>query len=158
VTLRLVAPIAGRVVALADVPDEAFAAGILGPGLAIQPPTAPGVDGVVPLVRVVAPCDGRLAKVHPHAVALETGETGVIVHLGIDTVTLHGEGFEVLVADRDDVVTGQELLRWDPTAALARGLATVTPVVVFEHRDFTVTLLVEIGQEVAAGDPLLQVD
>lgn len=150
-TLELLAPLAGTVVALADVPDETFAAEILGPGIAIEPEVAV-------IVRVVAPCAGRLSKVHPHAVALEVGELGVIVHLGIDTVSLHGRGYEVLVADGETVEAGQELIRWDVSEARLSGLAAVTPLVVFSHRPLAVASLVAPGAEVAAGAPLLHVD
>lgn len=146
------APITGRVFALADVPDEVFATGVVGQGLAILPQE----DAEV--LDVVAPCEGTLAKVHPHAIALEHGETGVIVHLGIDTVTLHGQGFDVLVADQQRVIGGEVVIHWDTRAARDAELPVITPVVVFEHRDYAVTPLVELGQEVTAGEDLFRVD
>lgn len=151
--LVLGAPLPGVVTALADVPDEVFATAMIGPGLAIRPSGGAAAG----LLDVVAPCAGTLVKVHPHAVALETaGGVGVLVHLGIDTVGLGGEGFEVLVADGDPVVAGQTLLRWDPTAALVAGLSILSPLVVIQGGD-EVTALVEPGTAVAAGDPLLRV-
>ena len=85
-SLAVRAPLAGRVLPLADVPDPVFAGQIVGAGLAIEP--ADGATGVV----VTSPVAGRVAKVHPHAfvVALEGTTTGVLVHLGIDTVGLKG--------------------------------------------------------------------
>lgn len=146
------APITGRVLALADVPDEVFATGVVGQGLALLP------HDDAEVLDVVAPCDGRLAKVHPHAVALEVGETGVIVHLGIDTVTLHGQGFDVLVGDGQDVRGGDVVIHWDTRAAREADLSVVTPVVVFEQRDYLVTPLVNLGQDVTAGQELFRVD
>lgn len=152
--LVLGAPLPGVVTALADVPDEVFATAMIGPGLAILPSGAAAAAG--PL-DVVAPCAGTLVKVHPHAVALETaGGVGVLVHLGIDTVGLGGEGFEVLVADGDPVVAGQTLLRWDTTAALAAGLSVLSPLVVIQGGD-EVAALVAPGTTVVAGGPLLRV-
>lgn len=156
-TLSLPAPLPGTVLALADVPDPAFAAEILGPGLAIEP-------GSGAIVSVVAPCSGRVVKVHPHAVALESAAAGkaepvgVLVHLGIDTVSLHGEGFEVLVADGVQIEAGQELIRWDVDLTRSRGLSAATPVVAFTQEGLTVTRLVEPGSTVATGAPLLLVD
>lgn len=69
-TLDVVAPVAGRVVALADVPDEVFASGTTGPGLAIVP------DGEAGVLDVVAPCAGLLASAKPHALVVEAGSFG----------------------------------------------------------------------------------
>lgn len=151
-SLTLGAPIAGRVVALADVPDEVFAAGIVGSGLAIVPDAQAGV------LSVVAPCDGALVKIHPHAVALQAGEIGVLVHLGIDTVTLHGKGFDLLVADRAEVSAGEVLMRWDVAVAHVAGLPIETPVVAFGQRELDVTPLVELGHLVQPGQALLRVE
>lgn len=147
--LRVAAPLAGTVVSLEDVPDEVFSQRIMGPGLAVMPDADAGV------LDVVAPCDGVLAKVHPHAVAIDAGATGVLVHLGIDTVTLHGRGFEVLVADGERVTAGQLLIRWDVAVAREADLPVVTPVVVFEMRDLQVHERAPLGHRVVPGDDLL---
>ncbi|TGO06015.1 PTS sugar transporter subunit IIA [Serinibacter arcticus] len=155
--LTLGAPLPGVVTALADVPDEVFATAMIGPGVAVRPSAADAPAGAAGRLDVVAPCAGTLVKVHPHAVALEAaGGVGVLVHLGIDTVGLGGEGFEVLVADGDAVVAGQTLLRWDTTVALAAGLSVLSPLVVIQGGDEVFTL-VEPGTVVAPGDPLLRV-
>lgn len=148
----VLAPVTGRVVALADVPAELFASGAIGPGVAIVP------DGEAGVLDVVAPCSGVLARIQPHVAAIEAGETGVMVHLGIDTVTLHGTGFEVLAADRDRVSAGGLLVRWDTSVARAAGLSVDVPVVVFQHREVEVSPLVAFGHVVRAGDGLLRVD
>ncbi|SDC63774.1 PTS system N-acetylglucosamine-specific IIA component, Glc family [Sanguibacter gelidistatuariae] len=159
----MVAPVSGRVVPLADVPDPVFAQEIVGPGLAIEPlvPTAPGelhtslvddVDGVV-----VAPVAGTVASLFPHAFAIETADgRTVLVHLGIDTVTLKGAGFGALVAAGDQVVVGQHMLTWDPAAVAAGGLATVCPVIALQEDPGQVELLVGAGTLVRRGDPLLR--
>ena len=147
----MVAPLSGRVVALADVPDPVFAQEIVGPGLAVEPLTD-GMDGAV-----VAPVAGTVASLFPHAFALQTPDSRtVLVHLGIDTVTLKGVGFEVLVAVGDEVVVGQHLLTWDPAAVAAAGLATVCPVVALQGDAAQVTALVAAGTTVRRGDLLLE--
>lgn len=154
----MVAPLSGRVVILADVPDPVFAQEIVGPGLAIEPlsPAGPGepppADGVV-----VAPVAGTLASLFPHAFAIETADgRTVLVHLGIDTVTLKGAGFDVLVAAGDQVVVGQQLLRWDPAAVAAAGLATVCPVIALQGDPGQLDVLVQPGARVRRGDPVLR--
>ncbi|WP_069387603.1 PTS sugar transporter subunit IIA [Cellulosimicrobium cellulans] len=141
-------PLAGTVVRLEDVPDPVFAQAMVGPGVALEP----AEDGT----RVVAPADGRVATVFPHAIALETasGRT-VLVHLGIDTVRLAGAGFTVHVAAGDDVRAGDELVTWTPGDVAAAGLATVCPVVALQGEADAVEVLVRPGAEVQAGEPLL---
>ncbi len=150
--MSMVAPVSGRVVAMADVPDPVFAQEIVGPGLAIEPLAEGAVDGVV-----VAPVSGTVASLFPHAFALQTPDSRtVLVHLGIDTVTLKGAGFEVLVAVGDEVVVGQHVLSWDPSAVSAAGLATVCPGVALQGDAAQVTALVAPGATVRRGDPLLE--
>ena len=167
--LSMVAPLSGRVVALADVPDPVFAQEIVGPGLAIEPLATPSdgaIDGMVDDDGVVddvvdgvvaAPVSGVVASLFPHAFAIETEDARtVLVHLGIDTVTLEGTGFDVLVAAGDHVVVGQHLLTWDPVAVSAGGLATVCPVVALQGDPAQVSALVQAGALVRRGDPVLR--
>jgi sugar PTS system EIIA component len=123
--LSVLAPLGGAVLALADVPDPVFAQQIVGSGVAIDPDRAEST--------VVAPADGRLLKLHPHAFVLLTSTgRGILVHLGIDTVQLDGAGFELLVAEGDEVTAGTPIVRWDPAAIEAGGRSPVVPVVVMD--------------------------
>jgi sugar PTS system EIIA component len=117
--------VAGVVVPLTEVPDPVFAEAMVGPGLAVVPSDTPGV--------AVAPVDGTIATLHPHAfvVATESGRA-VLVHLGIDTVRLKGEGFVLHVAKGDVVRAGQPVVGWDPVAVAAAGYATVCPVIALD--------------------------
>lgn len=146
--LTVLAPVAGVVHALADVDDPVFAGEIVGPGLAVQPD---------PEARaVVAPVAGTVAKLHPHAfVLLAEGGRGVLVHLGINTVQLGGEGFTLHVAEGDTVTPGQLLVEWDPAAVEAGGRSAICPVVGLEAAPASLTRLAEPGTRVAPGDPLL---
>jgi len=139
------APVAGTVVALADVPDPVFAQQIVGSGLAIDPERGEST--------VVAPADGRLLKLHPHAFVLLTGEgKGLLVHLGIDTVQLEGEGFELLVAEGDEVTARTPIVRWNPAEIEAGGRSPIVPVVVMDSAPDSVQAsasgTVRVGDEI----------
>ncbi|MDC6397116.1 glucose PTS transporter subunit IIA [Lactiplantibacillus pentosus] len=121
-TRRLLAPVAGRVLALADVQDPVFATATMGPGFAIQP-----TDG-----RVVAPVSGRVTVVAAtkHAVGLVTASgLEVLVHMGIDTVELNGAPFVCHVQVGDTVQAGEVLAEMD-LAALQRAQKLATVIVV----------------------------
>lgn len=143
------APLAGRVVSLADVPDPVFAGQIVGSGVAIEPE-----DGATE-VLVVSPVAGRVAKVHPHALAIadESG-TGVLVHLGIDTVKLQGDGFTLHVSDGDELDLGAPVITFDPTAVRAAGYSAVCPVVVLGSPADSARSAVSPGSPVVAGAEL----
>ena len=133
--LVVTAPLAGRVVPLSDVPDLVFAEEMVGPGLAVDPDPGPGT--------VCAPVDGKVVVLHAHAFVVQTaGGKGVLVHLGIDTVQLHGEGFELLAAVGDDVTAGAPMVRWDPSAVEAAGRAPVCPVIALDAPSSAVERLV----------------
>jgi sugar PTS system EIIA component len=142
--LSVRSPVAGTVVGLAEVPDPVFAEAMVGPGIAVMPS-----DGVV-----VAPADGTVATVHPHAfvVATESGRA-VLVHLGIDTVKLKGEGFELHVAKGDAVKAGQAMITWSPSAVVAAGYSPVCPVIALDAPAEALENVREPGP-VAAGEEL----
>jgi PTS system glucose-specific IIA component/PTS system N-acetylglucosamine-specific IIA component len=145
------APLGGRVVSLADVPDPVFAGQVVGAGLAIEPD-----DGATE-VLVVSPVAGRVAKVHPHALAIadESG-TGVLVHLGIDTVRLHGAGFTLHVGDGDELALGASVITFDPTAVRAAGYSAVCPVVVLGSPKDSAEPAVAAGSTVEPGAELFR--
>jgi sugar PTS system EIIA component len=143
------APLAGQVVALADVPDPVFAGLVVGAGLAVEP----GEDATEG--PVVSPVAGRVMKVHPHAfVVLDDSGAGVLVHLGIDTVRLEGQGFTVHVADGDEVERGARMITWDPTAVRRAGYSAVCPVVVMQSKADDVEPAVAVGSSAVVGEPL----
>jgi sugar PTS system EIIA component len=146
---EVLAPLPGRVVALADVPDPVFAGLIVGAGLAVEPE-----DGATE-VLVVSPVTGRVMKVHPHAfVVLDESGAGVLVHLGIDTVRLDGAGFTVHVADGDEVEQGARMITFDPTAVRRAGYSAVCPVVVMQSKAESIEPAVAVGSSVGPGAPL----
>ncbi|HEY2202912.1 MAG TPA: PTS glucose transporter subunit IIA [Pseudonocardia sp.] len=126
-SLPVGAPLAGTVQPLAAVPDAVFAGQLVGAGAAVQPPGGAG------LLDVLAPVAGRLVKLHPHAfILLSASGTGVLVHVGIDTVTLDGAGFTARATEGDEVAAGQRVVTFDPAEVRGRGLSAVCPVVVLD--------------------------
>lgn len=124
-TLTVLAPLAGQVVPMQDVPDPVFAGAVVGPGIAIDPPRRPA--------DVVSPVAGRLVKLHPHAfVVLTEAGVGVLVHLGIDTVQLEGEGFTLKVEEGVELEVGQPIVHWDPTMIELGGRSPICPVVALD--------------------------
>ena len=124
----VLAPVEGRAVALSDVPDPVFAQGLVGYGAAIDPPRR--------VVEAVAPVSGTILKLLPHAYVIMTADkVGVLVHLGLDTVGLGGQGFTAHVAQGDTVEAGQPVIIYDVPAIVAAGLSPVVPVVVMDERE-----------------------
>lgn len=131
--VRLRVPVSGRVVALSDVPDEMFADGTMGPGVAIDP------TGDV----ITAPADATVESVFPtgHAIGLRLDDgTELLIHIGIDTVAMKGEGFQTLVAAGQRVTTGERLVRFDRSKIEAAGHSAVTPIVVVNNPEARIEL------------------
>ena len=128
--LTLTSPMAGTTVALSDVADEAFAAGALGPGIAVSP-----AAGAV----VVAPCDGKVTVAFPtgHAYGIKSASgVQVLIHIGMDTVKLEGKGFTPRVAKGDIVKRGDVLAEVDWDVIREAGYDTITPMVVTNKKKF----------------------
>jgi sugar PTS system EIIA component len=139
-------PLAGRAIGLEAVPDPVFSGAMVGPGTAIDPVREPSV--------AVSPVDGIVVSLHPHAFVVVDGEGhGVLIHLGIDTVQLNGEGFELLVNKGDTVARGQEIVRWNPAAVEEAGKSPVCPVVALEATADSLGAVVVDG-DVKANDQL----
>ncbi len=145
--LQLVAPFAGTIMALADLPDPVYARGVVGPGLALVPdPTLTSVD-------VTSPCDGLVSATAPHAVMLVADHgREVLVHLGVQVVdpVVTESG---VVGQR--VSVGQTLLVWDTEAARRSGAAVASPLVALQAAQGLVLAVVEPGERVERGQPLL---
>ena len=128
--LTLTSPMAGTTVALSDVADEAFAAGALGPGIAVSP-----AAGAV----VVAPCDGKVSVAFPtgHAYGIKSASgVQVLIHIGMDTVKLEGKGFTPRVTKGDIVKRGDVLAEVDWDVIREAGYDTITPMVVTNKKKF----------------------
>lgn len=138
----------GTVVPLADVKDEAFASGVLGDGIAIEPS-----DG-----ELVAPADGEISSTFEthHAVGMTTADGAeLLMHIGIDTVKLGGKHFTYLVNEGDKVKKGQPLIRFELEAIKAEGYPVTTPVIVCNTDDYAAVEAKASGT-VKQGDALLE--
>jgi len=150
VALQVLSPMPGRVANLSEVPDPMFAEAMLGPGLAIDPPRS--------RVVAVAPVSGTLASLFPHAMGIEAdGGYSILVHLGLETVQLNGEGFTLLKAKGDSVVAGEPIIEWDPAVIEAGGLPVITPLIAIQAEAGAITQLVADGTQVEAGTPVFEV-
>ncbi|HOB48441.1 MAG TPA: glucose PTS transporter subunit IIA [Mycobacterium sp.] len=147
-TLEITAPLAGTVLPLSEVPDPVFSKGTMGPGVGIMPTGD----------TVFAPAGGMVVAAQPsgHAFGLVLdGGIELLIHVGIDTVQLKGEGFDVKVTKGQKVTAGTPLVTFDRTIIEEAGYSLVTPVIVLNGRKFgSVTAAAE--GTVAVGDPLLR--
>ena len=149
-TTSVLAPVGGRAVPLQDVPDPVFSQGMVGYGAAIDPPRR--------VVDAVAPVSGKILKLLPHAYIVMTPDNvGILVHLGLDTVQLNGEGFTTHVSQGDDVTAGQVIITYDVPSVEAKGLNPIVPVVVMDEREQSNVIpsdAVTAGAEIATGASL----
>ena len=126
---EIVAPVVGKVVAQADIPDETFAAGVLGEGVGIEPEY-----GVV-----YAPYDGVISSVaeSKHAIGI-TGpnDMELLIHVGVDTVSMNGDGFNCLVSEDEEVKKGQKLMEFDKAKIAAAGHPDVVVVLLTNSDDY----------------------
>jgi phosphocarrier protein FPr/phosphocarrier protein len=146
--LTLVSPLRGWCAPLDETPDAVFAQRLLGDGVAIDP-----TAGVL-----YAPCDGEVISVAAarHAIALRaTNGAEILLHVGIDTVALGGEGFEVLVATGARVRQGDALLNFDLDTLARRAKSLITPIVITNGERFTIAGACA-GQSLEVGNPLLE--
>lgn len=143
----ILSPMKGQVKALSDSSDEAFSSGALGKGVVIVPE-----EGIVK-----APCNGVVRTLFPtkHAIGI-VSEDGceVLIHIGIDTVRLEGEGFHALVKQGDQVKVGQELLTFDREDLLTKGFDLTSPIIITNSDNYLD--IVEMNtNHVNTGDELL---
>ncbi|EMF0085212.1 PTS glucose transporter subunit IIA [Enterococcus hirae] len=135
---NLKSPLSGKVLPLSDVPDKVFSSGAMGKGLAIDPEKG----------ELIAPADGEITTIFPtgHAVGLTTKDgIEILMHIGMDTVELEGQGFETFVKQGDQVRAGDLLVRFDIEAIKAAGYSVITPIVITNTEHFADVL--ELNQE-----------
>lgn len=149
VQTEIASPMKGKVLKLESIKDDAFASAVLGKGAAVLPEEG----------KVYAPADGVISTLFPtlHALGMETDEgVELLIHIGLDTVQLNGEGFEAKVSQGDRVKKGQLLVTFDKEFIESKGYCMETPVIVTNTDDFLE--VVEIGEgETVPGDGLLKV-
>lgn len=141
--LILVAPVDGKAIDLSEVPDPVFAQKMAGDGIAID------TTGDT----IVAPADGKLSLIFPtkHAFGM-TLDNGVelLVHIGIDTVSLNGEGFEKLIEEGSSVKAGTPIIKINRNYILEKGFSLITPVLV-TNPDVVSEIVTSVDKNVTAG-------
>lgn len=147
-TVQLVSPLAGKVKSLSQATDPVFSSGVMGQGVVIEPSQG----------ELVSPVNGTVTVLFPtkHAVGI-VSEEGVelLMHIGMDTVSLDGQGFEAHVAQGDKVKAGQKLITFDMEAIQGAGLVTETPVIVTNQDDFQADVEGDLPRDIKRGDVLL---
>ncbi|MFQ3546243.1 glucose-specific PTS transporter subunit IIBC [Halobacillus rhizosphaerae] len=144
-SLKFVSPIKGKVIPITEVPDQVFSGKMMGDGFAIEPE-----DG-----KIVSPVNGKVLNVFPtkHAIGLEADNgMEILVHIGIDTVSLKGEGFTALISEGDEVKQGQAMMEVDLDYIKEHATSTVTPIVFTNLRDGQ-TVQVKASGHVNFNDP-----
>ena len=135
----IISPIKGNVVTSDQIPDETFAAGVLGQGVGIEPE-----EGIV-----VAPCDGEISTVaeSKHAIGISSPDgMEMLIHVGIDTVAMEGKGFEPLVAEGDTVKAGQVIMRFSIDEIKKANHPTITAVLLTNSDDYENFKVVKTGK------------
>ena len=139
----VVAPLTGKVIPLSEVPDPVFAQKMMGDGLAIFPSEG----------TLVSPVAGKVVQVFPtkHAIGIESSNgTEILMHIGLETVNMKGEGFEAFVKEGDTVTKGQKLISFDIELIKEKAASTVTPVIITNGDAVEITSKNE-NQEVQMG-------
>lgn len=141
-------PIEGEVVDIALVPDAAFSSEAIGKGVAILPSKG----------QVIAPADGEITTLfhscHAVGITADTKEE-ILIHVGLDTVQLNGEGFHAHVKQGDHVKKGDLLLTFDIELIKAKGYNPITPVVITNKHSYMDIFAVNEGSTIKVGDTLL---
>ncbi len=122
-SLEIVSPLTGKILSIEEVPDQVFSEKMLGDGLAIEPEEG----------KVVSPIDGRVVTIFPtnHAIGLVTNEgLEILIHIGIDTVELNGEGFKRIVEKDEKIKKGDLLMEFDVDLIKEKGKSPITPIII----------------------------
>ena len=147
-TAQLVSPLAGQVKPLSQATDPVFSSGVMGQGVVIEPSQG----------ELVSPVNGTVTVLFPtkHAVGI-VSEEGVemLMHIGMDTVSLDGKGFEAHVEQGDKVVVGQQLISFDMDVIKKAGLVTETPVIITNQDDFQADVEGDLPRDIKRGEVLM---
>lgn len=145
---EVVSPLAGQVKPLSQATDPVFSSGVMGQGVVIEPSQG----------ELISPVNGTVTVLFPtkHAVGI-VSEEGVemLMHIGMDTVSLDGQGFEAHVVQGDKVVVGQQLISFDMDVIKEAGLVTETPVIVTNQDDFQADVEGDLPRDIKRGDVLM---
>ncbi len=145
--IKIYAAVTGKIIKLEDIPDDAFASGVIGYGAGVEPS----------INTLCAPCDGTIVKIADtkHAINFLSDEgVEILLHVGIDTVKLKGKHFKVLVEEGKKVKRGEALLNFDAAKIKKEGYSTITPIVICNSEDYSKIDVIS-KEKVTAGDEII---
>ncbi|WP_174732971.1 PTS sugar transporter subunit IIA [Mesobacillus harenae] len=149
-TVQLVSPITGAILSLEEVPDPVFSQKMMGDGIAIRPN-----EGVA-----VSPVDGEIIQVFPtkHAIGIRANNGAeILLHIGLETVSLKGEAFETHVSEGDQVKSGDKLVTFDLGIISEKASSTITPIIITNTDQTSSIKVLGSGQAEKGTTPLLEV-
>lgn len=149
-TIQILAPLSGNAVNLASVPDPVFSEKMMGDGIAIEPS-----EGIV-----VSPVDGEIMQIFPtkHAVGIRAKNGAeILIHIGLETVSLKGEGFETYVHQGDSVKAGDKLVSFDMATISEKAKSTVTPIIITNTDQAASFNFLSEGKVERGSTPILEV-
>lgn len=147
--VSLSAPVSGKLVKLEDVPDPVFSEGMMGYGVAIEPSHS----------TINSPVEGKVTMIAPtkHAIGIDTLDGAeILIHIGLETVELKGEGFEVQVSEGDSIKIGTPLVKFDKETIVEKGYNTITPVIVTNSSEFSEIMPADVTN-VEEGQTILNI-
>lgn len=139
-TVVLYKPLEGKVIDITDVKDDMFSSGVMGDGVAIEPESE----------TILSPCDGKILLIPRtlHAVALESSNGAeILIHIGIDTVELKGQGFTCHVSVGDMVKRGDKLVSFDRAYIEGEGKALTTPIIIANAEEKGIRIKKTVGSD-----------
>ncbi|RLQ95190.1 PTS sugar transporter subunit IIA [Falsibacillus albus] len=148
--LSISSPMTGRVLTLEDVPDPVFSQKMMGDGIAIEP-----VEG-----KVVAPFDGNIVQVFPtkHAIGIKSPNgVEVLIHIGLETVSMNGEGFETFVSEGDKVKAGDLLVEFSIPLIEEKAESIISPIIITNGDEMDNYKLMGNDQVTAGHDTVMEV-
>ncbi|WP_423410754.1 PTS glucose transporter subunit IIA [Heyndrickxia sp. MSNUG] len=149
-TIQILAPLSGNAVNLDSVPDPVFSEKMMGDGIAIEPS-----EGIV-----ISPVDGEIMQIFPtkHAVGIRAKNGAeILIHIGLETVSLKGEGFETHVQQGDSVKAGDKLVSFDMATISEKAKSTVTPIIITNTDQAASLNLLTEGKVERGSTPILEV-
>jgi len=145
---KLYSPVSGEMIRIEDVPDKVFNSKMMGDGVGFKYDDA----------KVVAPCDGILTMIantkHAFGITMENGAE-ILIHIGLDTVELQGEGFQILTPQGSKVKKGTPIIQIDHKFMKEKGVDLTTPLVITNTANYEITQLKEIGK-VEVGEAIFE--
>ncbi|MFC7783650.1 PTS glucose transporter subunit IIA [Rossellomorea sp. GCM10028870] len=149
-TVNAVAPLTGTLKSLEDVPDPVFSQKMMGDGIAIDP-----TEG-----KVVSPVDGEIMQLFPtkHAVGIKAKNGAeILIHIGLETVSMNGEGFEAHISEGSKVSMGDPLITFDLNLVKEKAKSTITPIILTNGDDMDELVKKELTSVIAGQDEVLEI-